>query len=145
MATSDQPVNHLLIVSAAALFDDAGRVLIQQRPCGGTLPGLWEFPGGKVESGETPVDALIRELDEELGIMVAAADITPLSFVVHPLGDRDLLLLLFGVHRWRGTPAARHATALQWLTPESIDPDVMPPADGPLVMMLRSRDSFPSG
>ena len=137
MVTRDRAVNPILIVSAAAIFDANQRVLLQRRPEGGDLPGLWEFPGGKIEVSETPVDALIRELDEELGIAVSRGDVAPLSFATHALEKDHLLLLLFAVHRWQGTPVARHATALAWCRPVDINADLMPPADRPLVTALR--------
>ena len=137
MATRDRGVNPILLVSAAALFDAENNVLLQRRPAGDDLAGLWELPGGKVEVEETPIEALIRELHEELDITVSARDVVPLSFVTHPLGERHLLLLLFSVTRWQGTAVARHATALKWCAPGTINPDQMPPADRPLVTVLK--------
>jgi 8-oxo-dGTP diphosphatase len=125
-----------LTVVAAALVDGDGRVLVQQRPPGGPMAGLWEFPGGKVDAGETPEAALIRELAEELGINVEAACLAPACFASEPLGDRHLLLLLYVCRKWQGVPEARHATALQWLRPGQLFGLAMPPADKPLLGLL---------
>ena len=126
----------LLPVVAAALVDADGRVLLQQRPEGKSLAGLWEFPGGKVEPGETPEAALIRELEEELAISVPHACLAPAAFASAPLGERHLLLLLYVVRDWRGEPQALEATALQWTTPAAMRTLAMPPADVPLVASL---------
>lgn len=125
-----------LTVVAAALVDGEGRVLVQQRPEGAPMAGLWEFPGGKVDPGETPEAALIRELAEELGVDVEAACLAPGCFASEPLGDRHLLLLLYVCRKWSGTPDARHATALQWLRPAQLFGLAMPPADKPLLGLL---------
>lgn len=130
------PQSALLIVVAAAMVDKPGRVLVQQRPPGKPMAGLWEFPGGKVDPGESPEAALCRELDEELGIGVASADLTPAAFASGRLGERHLLLLLFMLRDWRGTPQARHATALRWLPPGALRGLAMPPADEPLIGLL---------
>ena len=126
----------LLLVVAAALVDASARVLVQQRPPGKALAGLWEFPGGKVEPGERPEAALIRELREELGIEVAAADLSPGPFVSAGSGDRHLLMLLYVVRRWRGEPRAIEATGLHWDRPAELRTLTMPPADRPLVAWL---------
>jgi 8-oxo-dGTP diphosphatase len=125
-----------LTVVAAALVDGDGRVLVQQRPQGTAMAGLWEFPGGKVEPGETPEAALIRELDEELGINVDHACLAPACFASEPLGQRHLLLLLYVCRKWQGTPQPRHATALQWHRPVQLYSLDMPPADRPLLGLL---------
>ncbi|NEL27492.1 MAG: NUDIX domain-containing protein, partial [Xanthomonas perforans] len=96
----------LLFVTAAALVDPDGRVLVQQRPPGTSMAGLWEFPGGKVEPGETPEAALVRELDEELGIVVDHSCLAPAAFASEPLGERHLLLLLYALRKWDGIPEA---------------------------------------
>ena len=127
---------HWLTVVAAALVDADGRVLVQQRPPGAAMAGLWEFPGGKVEPGETPEAALIRELAEELGIDVEAACLAPACFASEPLGQRHLVLLLFVCRKWSGTPQPRHASALQWLRPAQMFALPMPPADRPLLGLL---------
>lgn len=128
----------MLLVAAAALVDTDGRVLVQQRPPGKPMAGLWEFPGGKVEAGETPDAALIRELGEELGIDVEAACLAPAVFASEPLGDRHLLLLLYVCRKWRGTPMAKHATALRWLRPVELHRLEMPPADRPLIGLIEA-------
>jgi 8-oxo-dGTP diphosphatase len=124
----------LLIVVAAALIDTEGNVLVQQRPAGGSFAGLWEFPGGKIEPGETPGAALTRELREELG--VEAGDFMPLAFASEALGDRHLLLLLYRCQKWTGTPTALHASALRWVAPINLYDLPMPPADLPLIAPL---------
>ena len=126
----------LLPVVAAALVDADGRVLLQQRPADKTLAGLWEFPGGKVEHGETPEDALIRELEEELGIAVPRACLAPAAFASAPLGDRHLLLLLYVTRKWSGVPRALEAAALRWVRPADMHALPMPPADRPLIALL---------
>ncbi|WP_200937981.1 (deoxy)nucleoside triphosphate pyrophosphohydrolase [Sphingopyxis sp. Root1497] len=121
---------------AAALVDRDGRVLVQQRPEGTAMAGLWEFPGGKIEPGETPEAALIRELDEELGIVVDHACLAPACFASEPLGDRHLLLLVYALRKWQGVPVAQHATALRWVRPVELYGLDMPPADRPLIGLL---------
>ena len=127
-----------LLVVAAALVDADGRVLLQQRPPGKAMAGLWEFPGGKVEEGETPEAALIRELEEELGIETHASCLAPASFASEPLGERHLLLLLYVCRKWRGVAEPRHATALRWVRPSQMYALEMPPADLPLIGLLDS-------
>ena len=127
-----------LLVVAAALIDADGRVLLQQRPPGKAMAGLWEFPGGKVEPGETPEAALIRELEEELGIRTHASCLAPATFASEALGDRHLLLLLYACRKWQGLPEARHATALKWVRPNQMYALEMPPADLPLIGLLDS-------
>ncbi|WP_276046567.1 MULTISPECIES: (deoxy)nucleoside triphosphate pyrophosphohydrolase [unclassified Sphingomonas] len=129
----------LLPVVAAALIDDEGRVLLQRRPDGKELAGLWEFPGGKIEPGERPEAALVRELGEELGIVVDVADLTPVAFASADLGRRHLLLLLYAVSTWRGVPQALEASELCWARPEDMAGLAMPPADVPLVEALLRR------
>lgn len=127
-----------LIVVAAALVDRDGRLLVQQRPEGLSMAGLWEFPGGKLEPGETPEAALIRELDEELAIDVDHACLAPACFASDTLGDKHLLLLLYVCRKWRGTPVARHASALRWVRPVELHGLAMPPADKPLIGLLEA-------
>src|SRR5690349_21655292 len=124
-------MSDLLLVVAAALIDGEGRVLVQQRPPGKPMAGLWEFPGGKVEPGEVPDAALARELREELGIELDAAALEPLTFASEPLGGRHLVLLLYTLREWRGVPEPHHATALRWVTPAELRGLEMPPADLP--------------
>ena len=128
--------NPTLIVAAAALIDPEGRVLLQQRAPGRAMAGLWEFPGGKVEPGETPEAALIRELREELGIETEAACIAPAAFASEPLDERHLLLLLYICRKWRGIPAPLDAVALRWARPAEMFALSMPPADKPLIALL---------
>lgn len=118
------------------MVDRDGRVLVQQRPEGAAMSGLWEFPGGKLESGETPEAALIRELAEELAIEVDQSCLAPACFASEPLGERHLLLLVYVVRKWHGVPVARHATALRWLRPVELYALDMPPADRPLIGLL---------
>lgn len=118
------------------MVDGSGRVLVQRRPAGKQHAGLWEFPGGKVERGETPEAALARELEEELGIAVDPAELEPAGFAGVLAGDRLLVLLLFLARRWTGEPKAIEAAALRWTAPEEMDALPMPPADGPLVPQL---------
>lgn len=133
-----KPPKNDLVVVAAALVDRDGRLLVQQRPDGLSMAGLWEFPGGKVEPGETPEQALIRELAEELGIDVEQACLAPACFASDMLGDRHLLLLLYVCRKWRGTPVAQHARALRWVRPVELHGLAMPPADKPLIGLLEA-------
>jgi len=125
-----------MIVVAVALVDGEGRVLLQQRPPGRHMEGLWEFPGGKIDAGELPEAALIRELREELGIETEAACLAPATFASAGLGDRHLLLLLYVCRKWRGTPQPLHATELKWVRPNQMFALPMPPADKPLIGLL---------
>lgn len=134
---SDAPMP-MLLVTAAALVDADGRVLVQRRPPGKSMAGLWEFPGGKVEAGETPEGALIRELDEELGIDVEAACLAPAVFASEPLDGRHLLLLLYACRKWKGIVTARHAAELRWVRPAELHRLEMPPADKPLIGLLEA-------
>ncbi len=131
------PPTTLLLVTAAALIDRDGRVLVQQRATG-PLAGLWEFPGGKIEAGETPSVALIRELHEELGIDVEAACLAPAAFASEPLGDRHLLLLLHVCRKWRGIPQPLEAAALRWVRPVELFALPMPEPDRPLIGLLEA-------
>lgn len=126
----------LMLVVAAALIAPDGRVLVQLRPAGKTMAGLWEFPGGKVEAGETPEAALVRELAEELGIRVAEDDLAPVTFASAPLADRHLVLLLYACRSWEGVPQALDASALAWHAPAALRDLAMPPADQPFVAAL---------
>ena len=126
-----------LFVVAAALVDGDGRVLVQQRPPGTAMAGLWEFPGGKVEPGETPEQCLIRELDEELGITVSHACLAPFVFASHTYDDFHLLMPLYLVRRWEGVVTAKEHSAIAWVKPMKLADYPMPPADAPLVAFLR--------
>ena len=138
VANPGKPPKSDLVVVAAALVDRDGRLLVQQRPDGLPMAGLWEFPGGKIEPDETPEQALIRELAEELGIDVEQACLAPACFASDMLGDRHLLLLLYVCRKWRGTPIARHASALDWVRPVELHALPMPPADKPLIGLLEA-------
>lgn len=127
----------MVLVAAAALVDADGRVLICRRPEGKPLAGLWEFPGGKVEPGETPEACLIRELDEELGIRVTRACLAPFVFASHDYDSFHLLMPLFLIRRWEGLVTARHHSATAWVKPVKLTDYEMPPADAPLVAWLR--------
>jgi 8-oxo-dGTP diphosphatase len=126
----------LVLVAACALVDADGRVLIAQRPPGKTMAGLWEFPGGKVEAGERLEDSLIRELKEELGIVVTEACLAPLTFASHTYPDFHLLMPLFVCRRWEGTVTPREGQSLAWVRPNRLRDYPMPPADEPLVSHL---------
>jgi 8-oxo-dGTP diphosphatase len=127
----------MVVVAACVLLDEKGAVLIAKRPEGRPLAGLWEFPGGKVEQGEIPEDALIRELDEELGIEVARADLAPLTFVSHAYPDFHLLMPVYLCRRWQGKIAPHEGQELLWVKPESLGLYDMPPADEPLKIALQ--------
>jgi 8-oxo-dGTP diphosphatase len=125
-----------LMVVAAALVDAEGRVLLQQRAPGRAMAGLWEFPGGKVEEGETPEKALVRELAEELGIEVDDLSLSPACFSSAPNGAAHMILLLYVCRTWRGDPRALDAAALKWARPAEMIAGEMPPADRPLIDLL---------
>ncbi len=127
----------VILVSAVALIDPDGRVLLAQRPEGKSLAGLWEFPGGKVEPGETPEIALIRELKEELDIDTWSSCLAPLTFASHSYPDFHLLMPLFACRRWQGTPRAAEGQHLAWVKPAALKDYPMPPADLPLIPILR--------
>lgn len=129
-------VRPLVLVVAAALIDAQGRILIAQRPAHKSLGGLWEFPGGKVEPGESPEQALVRELEEELAVQVEADALDPFAFASHTYEDFNLLMPLYALKHWQGTPIAREAQALAWAKPEALRDYAMPPADLPLVEKL---------
>ena len=127
----------IVLVSAVALIDPDGRVLLAQRPEGKSLAGLWEFPGGKVDPGETPEAALIRELREEVGIETKASCLAPLTFASHSYDDFHLLMPLFACRRWEGIATGREGQTLAWVRPEKLRDYPMPPADIPLIPILR--------
>jgi 8-oxo-dGTP diphosphatase len=126
----------LLLVVAVALIDSDGRVLIAERPAGKQLAGLWEFPGGKMEPGERPEDSLIRELGEELGIVVEAACLAPLTFASHAYEAFHLLMPLYVCRRWSGSAQPREGQRLKWVRPRDLRAYPMPPADEPLIPPL---------
>ena len=137
MAQSPSDPKPVVLVSAVALIDADGRVLMAQRPEGKSMAGLWEFPGGKVEPGETPELALIRELHEELGIDTWESCLAPLTFASHAYETFHLLMPLFACRRWQGQPQSREGQALKWVRPAEMRSLPMPPADLPLIPILR--------
>jgi len=126
----------LLLVAACALVDADGRVLLAERPAGKPMAGLWEFPGGKVEEGERPEDTLIRELNEELGIVIKEACLAPLTFASHTYADFHLIMPLYVCRRWEGIVTAQEGQRLAWVRPNRLREYPMPPADEPLVSHL---------
>ncbi|MET0168763.1 MAG: (deoxy)nucleoside triphosphate pyrophosphohydrolase [Aliihoeflea sp.] len=133
--TTETP-KRLLLVAACALVDTDGRVLLSQRPPGKQLAGLWEFPGGKVEPGETPEETVVRELAEELGIETKTACLAPLTFASHAYEDFNLLMPLFVCRRFWGIPQAMEGQQLKWVRPTKMRDYPMPPADEPLIPFL---------
>ncbi len=127
----------VVLVSAVALIDPDGRVLLAQRPEGKAMAGLWEFPGGKVEPGETPEVALIRELQEELGINTWSSCLAPLTFASHSYDDFHLLMPLFACRKWEGIVQPNEGQALKWVKPSDLRSYPMPEADVPLIPILR--------
>lgn len=128
---------NVVLVSAVALIDPDGRVLLAQRPEGKSMAGLWEFPGGKVEPGETPEIALVRELQEELGINTWQSCLAPLTFASHSYESFHLLMPLFACRKWEGTPQSKEGQALKWVRPLDLKSYPMPAADVPLIPILR--------
>lgn len=126
----------LLKVVALAMRRDDGCILLQKRPENTAMAGLWEFPGGKMETGETPEQSLIREIFEELGVTVAQGDLEPVTFASEALADRHLLLLLYQCRKWEGQPVALHAEELRWVTLKEMAALPMPPADEPFARAL---------
>ena len=127
----------IVLVSAVALIDSDGRVLLAQRPEGKSMAGLWEFPGGKVEQGESPEAALIRELKEELGIDTWQSCLAPLTFASHAYPEFHLLMPLFACRKWQGVATPREGQTLAWVRPSALREYPMPPADVPLISILR--------
>lgn len=126
----------IVLVAACALVDSDGRILLAQRPEGKSLAGLWEFPGGKVEAGETPEETLIRELDEELGIRTKVACLAPLTFASHTYEDFHLLMPLYVCRRYEGVATGREGQAIKWVRSKALRDYPMPPADEPLIPFL---------
>jgi len=133
----DSGPKKIVLVAACALVDRDGRVLLAQRPEGKSMAGLWEFPGGKVEPGETPEACLIRELQEELGIGTWTSCLAPLTFASHAYESFHLLMPLWICRKWEGTPQSREGQRLAWARPEALRDYPMPPADVPLIPILR--------
>jgi 8-oxo-dGTP diphosphatase len=127
----------IILVSAVALIDPDGRVLLAQRPEGKSMAGLWEFPGGKVEAGETPEDALVRELHEELGIETWSSCLAPLTFASHTYDDFHLLMPLFACRKWDGIVQGKEGQKLAWVQAKDLKEYPMPPADIPIIPILR--------
>jgi 8-oxo-dGTP diphosphatase len=127
----------IVLVAAVALVDPDGRVLLAERPAGKSMAGLWEFPGGKVNAGETPEAALVRELAEELGIDVTTSCLAPFTFASYSYPDFHLLMPLYVCRKWSGIPVAREGQRLAWVRPARLADYPMPPADEPVVALLR--------
>jgi 8-oxo-dGTP diphosphatase len=136
-ATAADPARPIILVAAVALIDTDGRVLLAERPLGKAMAGLWEFPGGKVDPGETPEAALIRELAEELGIDVHESCLAPFTFASHGYPDFHLLMPLYVCRKWSGIVVPREGQRLTWVRPAQLGDYPMPPADKPLVALLR--------
>ncbi|MGB0630136.1 MAG: (deoxy)nucleoside triphosphate pyrophosphohydrolase [Alphaproteobacteria bacterium] len=127
----------IILVAAVALFDVDGRVLIAQRPEGKSMAGLWEFPGGKVEAGEKPEAALIRELREELAVDTVESCLAPFTFASHAYDDFHLLMPLYVCRKWEGRVTPMENQQIKWVMPVRLGDYPMPPADKPLIAMLR--------
>ena len=127
----------ILLVSAVALIDRDGRVLLTQRPKGKAMEGMWEFPGGKIENGETPEAALVRELHEELGIETWDSCLAPLTFASHSYDNFHLLMPLYACRKWKGVVWAQEAQNLKWVFPKDFHKYPMPPADVPIISILK--------
>jgi 8-oxo-dGTP diphosphatase len=134
-------MSRLVLVAACALIDEDRRVLVARRPPGKSMAGLWEFPGGKVEAGERPEEAAIREMHEELGVVIKEACLAPFAFASHAYPDFHLLMPLFVCRRWEGIARPREGQTIAWARPRDLSPEraryPMPPADTPLIPMLR--------
>lgn len=128
----------LLLVAAAALIDTNGHILITQRPPGKAMAGLWEFPGGKVEAGETPEAALVRELREEIALEVSLEDLEPFTFASHTYEDFHLLMPLYTCRRWNGSPDLIDVSAIRFVAPSELSGFAMPAADAPLVRQIQN-------
>lgn len=127
----------IVLVAACALVDSDGRILLAQRPEGKSLAGMWEFPGGKVETGETPEETLVRELNEELGIVTRVPCLAPLTFASHTYETFHLLMPLYVCRRYEGIPQGKEGQAIKWVRPQALRDYPMPPADEPLIPFLQ--------
>lgn len=136
MTDTASPERKIVLVAACALVDTDGRILLAQRPEGKSLAGLWEFPGGKVEKGETPEETLVRELNEELGIVTKIPCLAPLTFASHTYETFHLLMPLYVCRRFEGIPTGREGQAIKWVRPQMLRDYPMPPADEPLIPFL---------
>lgn len=136
MTDTVSPERKIVLVAACALVDTDGRILLAQRPEGKSLAGLWEFPGGKVEKGETPEETLVRELNEELGIVTKIPCLAPLTFASHTYKTFHLLMPLYVCRRFEGIPMGREGQAIKWVRPQMLRDYPMPPADEPLIPFL---------
>jgi 8-oxo-dGTP diphosphatase len=135
---------NVVLVAAAALLDESSRVLLAERPPGKSMAGLWEFPGGKVAVGESPEAALVRELHEELGIVVVERDLRPLTFASHAYADFHLVMPLYVCRAWQGAPRPQEGQRFKWVFPDAIAAAELPPADVPLLGPLRDLVRAPS-
>ncbi|MGI2034977.1 8-oxo-dGTP diphosphatase MutT [Rhizobium panacihumi] len=133
----NNPERKILLVAACALIDTDGRILLAQRPEGKSLAGLWEFPGGKVEAGETPEETLVRELQEEIGIETKVPCLAPLTFASHTYETFHLLMPLYVCRRYEGIPVGKEGQAIKWVRPQALRDYPMPPADEPLIPFLQ--------
>lgn len=134
----------LVLVAACALIDSDGRVLLTRRPAGKPMEGLWEFPGGKIEPGERPEDTLVRELGEELGIVVREDCLAPLTFASHAYEEFHLLMPLYVCRRWEGMVEAKEAQEIAWVRPPRLNDYPMPPADKPLIAHIVDLVALPA-
>jgi 8-oxo-dGTP diphosphatase len=137
MSAALQPISPLMVVPAIALVDTDARILLAQRPKNKLMGGFWEFPGGKIETEETPEQALIREINEELGINTKQSCLAPVSFASHAYDDFHLLLLLYICRRWQGRPEPREGGQLAWVKPSQLRQYEMPPANSEFISILQ--------